>query len=180
MSKQESPNEIVGARVRELRQERGWSAEELAERLGDALGKTVQHYIVNRIENGARPTTADEIGALSDIFDIKPGRLFEVRSDVQARELEVRKLEHQNLANITRLKGVAEEILSINDREKELLSGPIGEQVKEANPWLGLPVNPLGVVKNTIDEHEVISTMRGYGAEEVLKSLKARPPEYPF
>lgn len=59
-----------GDRVRELRTERGWSQELLAERAD--LHRT---YVVE-VERGHRNASLDVIQALADALDVEPAALF--------------------------------------------------------------------------------------------------------
>ena len=59
----------AGQRVRELRQERGWSQTDLARRLG-AYGFDLTQTTVAKLERGARPIRLNEVAALADIFGV--------------------------------------------------------------------------------------------------------------
>ena len=60
-----------GNRVRELRGERGWSQEDLAERSG------LHRNYVGGIERGERNVGLDNIHALANAFGVRVSRLFE-------------------------------------------------------------------------------------------------------
>lgn len=65
----------LGVNVRELRRARGWSQGEVIERL---RGYEV-HYAqttMTKLENGQRPTPAEEVWALAQVFDVDYDRLL--------------------------------------------------------------------------------------------------------
>lgn len=65
----EGPEVAFGQRVRELRLARGWSQEDLAERL-TALGFQFHQTQIGKMENGGRPIRLNEAGALAAIFEV--------------------------------------------------------------------------------------------------------------
>lgn len=65
----EGPEVAFGQRVRELRLARGWSQEDLAERL-TALGFQFHQTQIGKLENGGRPIRLNEAGALAAIFEV--------------------------------------------------------------------------------------------------------------
>ncbi|MFD8556650.1 multiprotein-bridging factor 1 family protein [Streptosporangium canum] len=68
---------VVGQRVRELRQARGWSQEELAERL-TSLGLQFHQTQIGKLEAGGRPIRLNEASALAAAFDIPLPNLISV------------------------------------------------------------------------------------------------------
>lgn len=181
MSKQTStPNEIVGERVRGLRTQNGWSADDLAARMGDALGRPVQHYIVNRIENGSRPTTADEIGVLAEIFEVKPGVFFEANSQLEARQMQLRSLERDYVSAVQRLKDAARELLQVNDKIDAMFWSKDGRELREKTKHIRKRRGPAEIVSEVADEHDVMKTVQIYGAQKVRDSLKPLNEEPPF
>ena len=74
--------EGIGGRVEAMRQERGWSAEKLAELLDTTRSS------VNMKERGERPFTLDEACNLCDIFDLT---LDELVSGVKTKNVQARK-----------------------------------------------------------------------------------------
>jgi transcriptional regulator with XRE-family HTH domain len=59
-------NRTVGAKIRHLRKKRGYSQEEVAEKLN------ISQSAYARIENGESQSWASHIEQLSTIFDVKP------------------------------------------------------------------------------------------------------------
>lgn len=62
----------LGESIKAFRESQGWSQTELAERLGAQLGKAVDPTTITRMERGSRPTTVDELYALSATFSTSP------------------------------------------------------------------------------------------------------------
>ena len=72
--------ELVGARVRELRKARGWTLEELAE-------KADKHYTyIGGLERGDRNVTVEVLGAVADALQVPIKSLF----NLQPHPLEVK------------------------------------------------------------------------------------------
>lgn len=64
------PNKVVGRNVALRRQAMGLSQADLANQLAAYLGKDrIDPTTVTRLESGKRPTTVDELAALSKILD---------------------------------------------------------------------------------------------------------------
>ncbi|KAB8196813.1 helix-turn-helix domain-containing protein [Nonomuraea phyllanthi] len=61
---------IFGVRVRELRQARGWSQEELADRLTQQAGLQFHQTQIGKVESGTRPIRLNEAAALALIFNV--------------------------------------------------------------------------------------------------------------
>ena len=66
---------LFGARVRELRQARGWTQEELAQLLTDA-GYPMHQTTIAKLEGATRPTDVAEMVAIAAIFGVSIGALF--------------------------------------------------------------------------------------------------------
>jgi transcriptional regulator with XRE-family HTH domain len=64
-----------GARVREIRQARGWTQDDLAKRMTSA-GYQMHQTTLTKLENGSRPTSVGEAAALAAIFGIPMPYLF--------------------------------------------------------------------------------------------------------
>lgn len=67
---------LVGTRIKELREFRGFSQIELAKALSDK-GISVSRETISKMETGNRNITALEIKALSDILDVETDFFFE-------------------------------------------------------------------------------------------------------
>lgn len=66
-----------GARVRQLRQARGLTQQELAERTWDPLSGTGRHdKWVGAVERGEGNPTLDTILSLADALEVEPAELF--------------------------------------------------------------------------------------------------------
>lgn len=66
---------IFGRNVREFRRRRGWSQEDLAQRLS-AVGYSMHQTTVAKLEAGSRPTPVGEAKALAGIFEVSIEDLF--------------------------------------------------------------------------------------------------------
>jgi transcriptional regulator with XRE-family HTH domain len=78
--------QIVGHRVRAIRQARGWSAQQLAYQLSEADPSTVlaSRDVIANLENGRRPNiTVDEVLLLALVLDSSPTTLFLPNGDVR-------------------------------------------------------------------------------------------------
>jgi transcriptional regulator with XRE-family HTH domain len=63
--------ELIRARVRELREERNWSAQDLSDHLSEQLGVDISRSMLANYENGRRPDlTASEFIALAQVFGV--------------------------------------------------------------------------------------------------------------
>jgi len=66
------PTEMVAARVRELRQKRDWTAQQLAEEMTNA-GMPWNRGVVTKLENGRRDSVSiEELLTLAWVFDVPP------------------------------------------------------------------------------------------------------------
>lgn len=95
---------VVGARVRELRQARGWTQSDLAQRL-TAVGEGMHQTTIAKLEGGSRPTTVSELASLASVFSV-PLAFFFDETDATRERLE--------------LAALAGEISSLTDRQAEL------------------------------------------------------------
>ncbi|MBP3490867.1 helix-turn-helix transcriptional regulator [bacterium] len=64
---------ILGSSVRELRENKGWTQEQLSEFLG------VQVNTVNRIENGISFVSSETFAKLCNVFEVNPTVLLSAR-----------------------------------------------------------------------------------------------------
>lgn len=65
---------IFGVTVRNIRKLRGWSQEELARQLSE-IGVTMHQTTVAKMENGARPTSVDELVLVARVLGVRPADL---------------------------------------------------------------------------------------------------------
>lgn len=70
--------EVVGSRVRQIRETRGWTANDLASRCKDAGMKALSRSTIAKIEANIRGfVTVDELLILARVFEISPTELLE-------------------------------------------------------------------------------------------------------
>jgi transcriptional regulator with XRE-family HTH domain len=72
------PTEIVAERVRERREALGWNQAELARRL-DELDYKIDRSTINKLENGNRGVSVDDLFALSLVLMVPPASLVTPR-----------------------------------------------------------------------------------------------------
>lgn len=91
--------ERIGRRVRELRQARGWSQEQLASAMTD-LGVTMHQTTVAKVEAAARPIRVNEAAVFAAVLGVRLVDLLEtavVAEDESTREARARYREAQHL-----------------------------------------------------------------------------------
>jgi transcriptional regulator with XRE-family HTH domain len=106
-------NAALGRKVAELRKIHGWSQAELADRLGNALGRTMDATAITRLEQGKRPVAVHEVVPLAQMLGVEPVRLMNfgpldsaiAASRLQADELSLR-------VEITRIEARQAEIIA--------------------------------------------------------------------
>jgi transcriptional regulator with XRE-family HTH domain len=88
-----SPEQRVGQHLRVLRQRRGWSQQEVAERMR-AYGYDWSQAIITRLESASRPMRLNEISDLALLFEIPVRELlgFEAPDDLDATDREIAEL----------------------------------------------------------------------------------------
>lgn len=111
MENVESWEKVFGLRIREMRQLRGWTQEELARRMAEA-GFQMHQTTVAKLENGTRPTNVGEIAALAALLEVPIGALFGT-ADRAERQRAVQTLEF-------RLRSLKAESEAIFDKRAEL------------------------------------------------------------
>lgn len=91
----ESHNQRIGADLRRLRESAGYTTEDAAEALARSAGKSVQPYTVNRMENGKRPITVDEVLTLTNLYGSATARevIFGEDGDTAAMSIELHRRE---------------------------------------------------------------------------------------
>jgi len=76
-----SPTAVIAARVRELRQRNGWTADQLAERM-TAEGVPWSRIVVTKLETGRRPSvSAEELLTLAYVLSVAPVHLLVPTAD---------------------------------------------------------------------------------------------------
>lgn len=81
--------QALGARIKTLRKQRGWSQEQLAERVG------ISTQYVSNIERGKENPTLDLLLRLADGLAVSPTEMFDFEAeglDLKALRLEIRSL----------------------------------------------------------------------------------------
>lgn len=73
---------LFGGRVKDLRQAKGWTQDELARRM-TAAGYAMHQTTVAKTESGTRPTNVGEIAALAAVFEMPIAALFDDSDDAQ-------------------------------------------------------------------------------------------------
>lgn len=71
-----TPEAQVGQRVRRLREQRGWSQEEVGRQLA-RWGFKMHQTTVAKLENGARPIRLNEVAALARLFAVSMADLWD-------------------------------------------------------------------------------------------------------
>jgi transcriptional regulator with XRE-family HTH domain len=66
---------VFGSRIREMRQLRGWTQDELARLMSDA-GHQMHQTTLAKLEGGTRPTSVAEVGALATLLEVPIWSLF--------------------------------------------------------------------------------------------------------
>lgn len=140
----QGPERRLGAKVRELRRERGWSQEDLARRL-DAFGYQMHQTTVAKLEAGERPIRVNELAALAVILEVTAAELIAdlslVPPDVARLEKTLRNLEktyadlHSEVLSVVAEMAAAEAraaVLREKVPEFERLRDQVARQLAEA------------------------------------------------
>lgn len=90
-----TPEQFAGRRVATLRNERGWTQQELAERLAQ-LGHEMHQTTVAKLESGRRPIRLNELIALATLLEVPATSLMP--QDGAPSAYEVARLEANDLA----------------------------------------------------------------------------------
>jgi transcriptional regulator with XRE-family HTH domain len=87
-----SPDRSVRARVAELRKQRGWTAQELADRCKAVGASELNRSVIANIESGRRKyVTVDEAAVLAYVLNVAPLHLLvpiEVKDNVDGRNVD--------------------------------------------------------------------------------------------
>ncbi len=87
------PEVVLAKRVRQLRQARGWSQEQLAGRLNLDFGYSMHQTTVAKIEAAARPIRLNEAAAIALIFEVELNDL--VYQPTEKDNAELQEIEQQ-------------------------------------------------------------------------------------
>src|SRR4249920_2956625 len=70
------PTEVISGRVRQLREQHGWSARELADRCAEAGMPELTRDVITSLETGRRASVSvDELFVLALVLDVAPVHL---------------------------------------------------------------------------------------------------------
>lgn len=92
-----TPEQLVGRQVRLLRQGRGWSQQEVAEKM-QAYGYQWSQATVTRLESASRPIRVNELADLAKLFGVPATQFLDSRArdfawdDLDALEREIEEL----------------------------------------------------------------------------------------
>ena len=92
-----TPEQLVGRQVRLLRQGRGWSQQEVAEKM-QAYGYQWSQATVTRLESASRPIRVNELADLARLFGVPATQFLDSRArdfawdDLDALEREIEEL----------------------------------------------------------------------------------------
>lgn len=70
------PSNVLAQRLREVREHKGWTQQQLADRLKQANTTIIDRATVGKIEGGTRKITLDEALWLAAVLDVAPPFLF--------------------------------------------------------------------------------------------------------
>jgi transcriptional regulator with XRE-family HTH domain len=76
-------NAALGKKVAEFRKAHQWSQAQLAEQLGEALGRPMDATAITRLEQGRRPVPVHELILLSRILNVEPTIFFKFLSPLE-------------------------------------------------------------------------------------------------
>ena len=92
-----TPEQLVGRQVRLLRRGRGWSQQEVAEKM-QAYGYQWSQATVTRLESASRPIRVNELADLARLFEVPATQFLDSRArdfawdDLDALEREIEEL----------------------------------------------------------------------------------------
>lgn len=84
----QAPSTVLGQRIKELRDEHGWSLQDLADQMR-AHGVKLHKTTVAKVENGERRVPLDELFTFAYVLDVAPVHLF-VPPDLERSDLRMR------------------------------------------------------------------------------------------
>lgn len=87
-----TPEQLLGQRVRHLRNVRGWSQTDLANELG-ARGFTMHQTTLAKLEGASRPTRLNEVAALAAAFEVELVDLVQPIPDDEAKSAVMREFQ---------------------------------------------------------------------------------------
>ncbi len=108
--------ELIGNKIRKMRNEKGLSQEELAEKLHISRSALV------RMENGESHTWANQLENLSHIFEVEPEEFLKNENNTQQNEHQKGGMALQNNGRIKTINHLNEKVIEILEarlREKD-------------------------------------------------------------
>lgn len=75
-----TPNQVVAFNMRRLRRDRGWTQQELGERLGGRSNASVSAMERSCESKRVKKFDADEIAMIADVLGVTPNELFTPRT----------------------------------------------------------------------------------------------------
>ncbi|MFI5662442.1 short-chain fatty acyl-CoA regulator family protein [Streptomyces sp. NPDC051684] len=169
----------AGARLRRLRDERGFSQAELARTLG------ISPSYLNQMEHDARPLTVQVLLRLTEVFGVDPGffserdtgRLVADLREALAAEIDAARVGATDLTELaSRMPEVAQVLLDLgrrNQRLAELVGGHDGRDPR----GLDAPRSPHEEIREYFYRRQNYLHEIDTAAEEVAASVGIRPGE---
>lgn len=81
-SVQQETRGVYGPRLRQVRNHRGWTQEQLAQEMAGRIGHPMNRATIAKIEGGRRPLEVGELVALAAALGVSPSSLF-LEQDVE-------------------------------------------------------------------------------------------------
>lgn len=122
-----------GLRVRDERQQRGWTQGDLATRLASA-GYGMHQTTIAKLENGTRPTTVEELFALATVFEMPAAELIrpiDERTAAFRQLLAARRAWDDADRRLRKLEAERAAVLKAQDHAKQLM-GEADRRMKES------------------------------------------------
>ncbi len=118
----------VGKRIRNLRESRGFSQEELADRLN------ISRSAYERIENGKSNSWAAQLEKLSEIFEVAPEYFLKKDSNEQANHSQSGGIALQNNGNIKTINNLSDKLIEqfeLRLKEKDVIIRDLKKQLND-------------------------------------------------
>ena len=131
-----TPEQLVARQVRLLRQGRGWSQQEVAEKMR-AYGYQWSQATVTRLESASRPIRLNELADLAILFSVPVTQFLESR-DLEFKWDDLEALESE-IASLTKERDVLKAELG-----REALPGDGGRRARGRQPPLRWPASMDG------------------------------------
>ena len=144
-----TPEHLVGRQVRLLRQVRGWSQQDVAEKM-QAYGYQWSQATVTRLEAATRPIRLNELTDLAALFGIPVRQFLEfpgpdsVLDDLDALKTEIKSLEDKHAELQDRLRGAQEAAATANETMSAIAMevAYVAWQLETLKQWTTQPPRP--------------------------------------